>query len=223
MEINLKNTTEKIVIIGGSGNGTVIASTIEDCKDDGQNIECIGFLNDIEKEINGYPVLGGIRNMDWKKLPKEYKFIYAMSSVKKSADRYQLLLDLNIPIERFATVIHPSSIVSKKSKIGTGVALMPLTLVSPNAIIGNHSHMLAQSFIGHHAEIGEMVFVANNASIGGFIKIKNGAHIGSNSTTIEHISIGEYSIIELGSVVLKDIKDYETVVGNPARVIGSLK
>ena len=97
----MKNIKEKIVIIGGKGNGTVIASTIEGCIDKGYDIECVGFLNDVEKVVNGYPVLGGIKNMDWKRLPEEYKFIYAMSNIKESPQRFQLLLDLNIPIERF--------------------------------------------------------------------------------------------------------------------------
>jgi len=215
----LKNIKEKIVIIGGKGNGTVIASTIEGCIDKGYDIECVGFLNDVEKVVNGYPVLGGIKNMDWKRLPEEYKFIYAMSNIKESPQRFQLLLDLNIPIERFATVIHPSAIVSKKAKIGSGVVLMPLTLVSPNVIIGNHSQMYAQSFVGHDTEVGEMVFIANNASIGGRVKIKNSAHIGSNSSILERITIGEYSIIGLGSVVLANVGDYEKVVGNPAKII----
>lgn len=215
----MKNIKEKIVIIGGKGNGTVIASTIEGCIDKGYDIECVGFLNDVEKVVNGYPVLGGIKNMDWKRLPEEYKFIYAMSNIKESPQRFQLLLDLNIPIERFATVIHPSAIVSKKAKIGSGVVLMPLTLVSPNVIIGNHSQMYAQSFVGHDTEVGEMVFIANNASIGGRVKIKNSAHIGSNSSILERITIGEYSIIGLGSVVLANVGDYEKVVGNPAKII----
>ena len=215
----MKNIKEKIVIIGGKGNGTVIASTIEGCIDKGYDIECVGFLNDVEKVVNGYPVLGGIKNMDWKRLPEEYKFIYAMSNIKESPQRFQLLLDLNIPIERFATVIHPSAIVSKKAKIGSGVVLMPLTLVSPDVIIGNHSQMYAQSFVGHDTEVGEMVFIANNASIGGRVKIKNSAHIGSNSSILERITIGEYSIIGLGSVVLANVGDYEKVVGNPAKII----
>lgn len=214
---------EKIVIIGGRGNGTVIASTIEDCKERGENVTCIGFLNDVEKEINGYPVLGGIHNMDWRKLPEDYKFIYAMSNIKQSPERYQLLQELKIPLERFATVIHPTAVVSKKAKIGFGVVLMPFALVSPNVVIGNHSQMYAQSFVGHDTVVDEMVFIANNASVGGRIKIKNGAHIGSNSSTLERIVIGAFSVIGLASVVLKDVGDYEKVVGSPARVIGKLE
>ncbi len=212
----------KVVIIGGRGNGTVIASTIEDCKKNGQDIECVGFLNDFENEINGYPVLGGIVNMDWKKLPEDYFFIFAMSNVKQAHKRYKMLKNLEIPDERFATVIHPSSVVSRKAKIGFGVVLMPMVLVSPNVEIGNHSQMYAQSFIGHDSKMEEMVFVANNASIGGRVLIKNGAHIGSNSTLLERLEIGEFGIVGLASVVLKTVNSYDIVVGSPARVIGNI-
>jgi acetyltransferase EpsM len=209
----------KIVIIGGRGNGTVIASTIEDCKKSGQDIECVGFLNDFEDEINGYPVLGGIINMDWVKLPSEYKFVYAMSNIKQAEERFKMLVDLNIPCSRFATIIHPKSVVSTRAKLGIGVVVMPFVVVSPNVIIGNHSQLFAQSFIGHDSVLDEMVFVANNASIGGRVRIKNGAHIGSNSSIIERLIINEFSIVGLGSVVLKNVPSYQIVVGNPAKVI----
>jgi len=214
---------KKIIIIGGRGNGTVIASTIKDCRKAGQRIECAGFLNDNEKEINGYPVLGGIQNRDWQKLPNGYYFIFAMSNIKQAFDRYTMLHELKIPNNRFATVIHPTAVVSDQAKIGYGVVIMPFVLVSPNAIVGNHSQMYAQSFIGHDSELKEMVFVANNASIGGRIVIKNGAHVGSNSSILERLVIGEFSVIGLASNVLTNIDDYDVYVGNPAKRIKNLK
>jgi acetyltransferase EpsM len=214
--------SRKIVIIGGRGNGTVIASTIEDCRIAGEDIECVGFLNDNESEINGYPVLGGIQNGDWKTLPEQYLFIYAMSNIKQAPERYELLQNLGIPGERYATVIHPTSVVSGKATLGHGVVLMPFTLVSPDVKIGNHTQLYAQSFVGHDTILDEMVFVANNASIGGRIHIKDGAHIGSNSSVLERLEIGRFAVVGLGSVVLKSIVDKEKVVGNPGRSIGFL-
>lgn len=212
----------KIVIIGGRGTGTVIASTIEDCKNAGQNIECIGFLNDVEREINDYPVLGPITKESWQKLDEEYYFIYALSTVKQAYQRHKLLKALELPERRLATVVHPTAVVSDKAKLGYGVVLMPFVLVSPDVVIGNHSQMYAQSFIGHDSSMGEMCFVTNNASIGAFVKIEDGAHVGSNSSIRERITVGEWSIVGLGAVVLKDVSSYTTVVGNPAREIGKV-
>lgn len=212
----------KIVIIGGRGNGTVVASTIEDCRKAGQDIECVGFLNDNETEINGYPVLGGITKKAIDNLPSEYKFIFAMSNIKQASERYQMLQTLDIARERYATLIHPTAVVSDKAKLGFGVVLMPLTLVSPDVTLGDHTQLYAQSFVGHDTSVGEMVFVANNASIGGRITIDKGAHIGSNSSIVERLHIGEFSIVGLGAVVLQDVAPYEKAVGNPARIIGKV-
>lgn len=50
--------------------------------------------------------------------------------------------------------------------------------------------------------------------------IKKGSSLGANSTIMGGIIIGNYSTIGAGSVVLSDVKDYEIVVGNPAKPIG---
>lgn len=213
----------KVVIIGGRGNGTVIASTIEDCAKAGLDITCLGFLNDSETDINGYPVLGGVNDMSWRALADDVMFVYALSNVKQAYERYQILLTLNIPNERFATIIHPTAVVSEKAFIGSGVVLMPLVLVSPNVFIGNHSQMYAQSFVGHDSELKEMVFVANNASIGGRVVLHKGAHVGSNSSVLERLSIGEFSVIGLAANVLSNVEPFDVVVGNPAKKLKTLK
>ncbi len=50
--------------------------------------------------------------------------------------------------------------------------------------------------------------------------IKKGASIGANATIICGIEIGSYAMIGAGAVVTKDVKDFELLVGNPAKQIG---
>lgn len=50
--------------------------------------------------------------------------------------------------------------------------------------------------------------------------IKKGASIGANATIICGIEIGAYAMIGAGAVVTKDVKDFELLVGNPAKQIG---
>lgn len=52
------------------------------------------------------------------------------------------------------------------------------------------------------------------------IVIEKGASLGANSTIMGGVTIGEYATVGAGSVVLNDVKPYEIIVGNPARVIG---
>ena len=53
-------------------------------------------------------------------------------------------------------------------------------------------------------------------------KIKYGATIGANATILCNITIGKYSLIGAGAVVLNNVPDYAVMVGNPAKQIGTI-
>ena len=50
--------------------------------------------------------------------------------------------------------------------------------------------------------------------------VRRGATIGANVTIGPGIQIGEYSMIGMGAVVTRDVKPFELVYGNPARLRG---
>lgn len=50
--------------------------------------------------------------------------------------------------------------------------------------------------------------------------VKKGASIGANATIVCGNDIGEYAFIGAGAVVVKEVKPYALVVGNPSRQIG---
>jgi acetyltransferase EpsM len=217
---------KKLIIIGGYGNGSVVQSTVEDINAVHKQWEILGFLNDREEgEINGSPVLGKIGRCEVQQYiadPDVY-FFYALISVKMNYRFLSKLLDLEIPKERFATLIHPTAVVSKWSIIGYGVCVQPFVSIGPNVRLGNHVQIFAQSLIGHGAVLDDYSYVANNACIGAEVRLKEGAYIGTNATTLEFITLGKWSITGMGAVVLKDVGDYTKVAGNPARVIGYTK
>lgn len=53
------------------------------------------------------------------------------------------------------------------------------------------------------------------------ILVRRGAAIGANSTILPGVTIGQWAMVGSGSVVTRDLADYELVVGNPARRLGS--
>ena len=54
------------------------------------------------------------------------------------------------------------------------------------------------------------------------VVIKDDAWIGASAIILKGVTIGKGAIVGAGSVVTKDIPDYTTVVGNPARVVKQL-
>lgn len=217
---------KKLIIIGGYGNGTVVQSTVEDINEVKPEWEILGFLNDKEEGvINGAPVLGSIDKETVSKYLKDPSvyFFYSLISVKLNHIFLHKLKDLDIPTNRFATIIHPTAVIAKTAKIGYGVCIQPFVSVGPNTSIGNYIHIFAQSLIGHGSTLDDYSYVANNACIGADVHLKEGAYLGTNATTLEYVTLGRWSITGIGAVVLKNVEDYAKVVGSPARVIGTTK
>jgi acetyltransferase-like isoleucine patch superfamily enzyme len=52
--------------------------------------------------------------------------------------------------------------------------------------------------------------------------VRSGAALGANSTILPGVNIGRWAMVGSGSVVTHDVADYELVVGNPARRVGSV-
>ena len=50
--------------------------------------------------------------------------------------------------------------------------------------------------------------------------VKKGASIGANSTILAGVTIGEYAMVGIGSVVTRSIPDYALYYGNPAKFKG---
>lgn len=216
----MSNANKKIIILGGGGNATVIASAVEDIIDARGGYEITGYLDDMKEKgvnINGYPILGIISEAETFLKDKDVCFVYSLLTAKKVDERAKKLEALNLPIERFVTLVHPKATVSRHSKVGYGVVIMPGVVVSPNVSIGNFVLVYANSLIGHDTNIEDYSFIANCVSIGSTVQIKRGAYLGSNSSIREKIIIGEKALVGLGAVVTKDVPPGVTVVGNPAK------
>ena len=79
------------------------------------------------------------------------------------------------------------------------------------------------SVVDHECTIGNGVHIMGSAYIAGRVKIKNYASIGANSTILPDVTIGEGAIVGAGSVVTKNVKPYDVVIGNPAKFLRKIK
>lgn len=128
------------------------------------------------------------------------------------------------------TVIWNNAQVREKAMIGKNCVISKDVYIDKNVKIGNNCK------IQNSSQIYDGVVIKNNVFIGpGVIftndyfpradnkswKIKKtlinfGASIGANSTILCGVKIGKRAMVAAGSVVTKDIKDFELYAGNPA-------
>ena len=114
------------------------------------------------------------------------------------------------------------SYISKKctnfaSKIGENCFILEDNTLQPFTEIGDNVILWSGNHIGHHSVIENNVFFTSHVVMSGHCHIKKGVFLGVNSTLRDGITVGENSIIGMGSVVTKDVPDNEIWVGSPAK------
>lgn len=214
--------SKKIIILGGLGNGSVIANAIEDANNRGYNeYEFSGYLNDrleVGETIEKYPVLGKLSDIP-KFLGEGYYFINTILRIDGQEERIKMINDLNIPSDRWAVFIHPTAYVAPNVEFGPGCVVMPQVCISSGTKFGHSCILMVASTIGHDNLIGDFCHVAAQACVGAYLKIDSGVHIGLNCTIRENISIGKNATIGMGSVLLKDVGENEIWAGVPAKYL----
>lgn len=213
---------KQIIILGGLGNGSVIANAIIDANKRGDyEWEFAGYLNDRTEKggtIEGFPVLGNLK--DCAELAKEdYYFINTIFRIDGQQERLDLFEGFNLPDSKLATFIHPLSYIAPNVRLGNGSVVMPNVSISSGTSFGKGCLIMVGATIGHNNTIGKYCHFAAQCCMGAYMNIGDGVHIGLNATTRENITIGNNATLGMGSVLTKNMGENEIWAGNPAKFL----
>lgn len=203
----------KLVLIGRGGHSKVVEEMAKQ-----QNIDVIGYLDDkypffdVENNLYIGPLHEVSKLVD---IVEEVRFIIAIGNNQVRRNIYE---KMNLPNNRFLTLIHSTATVSHSAQIGVGSVVMANSVIQPNAKVGNHTIINTSSIIEHDNEISSFVHISPNATLTGTVSIGEGSLIGAGASIIPNIHIGEWSIVGAGSTVIKDLPSYCTAVGVPAKI-----
>lgn len=123
----------------------------------------------------------------------------------------------------FQTLIHPTAYIGENCKIGAGSMISAGTVLTCGVTLGEHVIVNVRTSLSHEALVEDFVTIAPNATICGAVSLGVGADVGAGATIIQLKKIAAWSIVGAGTVVIKDVVDNTTVVGNPARQIAERK
>ena len=191
----------EISIIGASGHAKVIIDLAEDL---GYSIKTVFDQNILIENLFKYSV-----SHDMNSIPSNSVIAIGNNCIrKKLANEISLLMP---------ALVHPSSFVSKYSKIGNGTVVMSGVSINVDVSIGEHCIINTNSSIDHDCIIHDYVHISPNASLAGNVKVGECTHIGIGACIIQGIKIGKNCIIGAGSVIIKDVLDGTVIVGNPGK------
>lgn len=208
----------RIVIYGCGQIGRVVNQIL---KDSGHQI--IGYVDDsyssLLKQNHDLKILGGrewlLRNSSYDRVCLG---VGTIDSRKKIMD---WLNNNNIPT---INAIHPSVITSTDVVIGQNVMIGANTTVYGNIIIGDGTFIGPSVAISHDTFIGECCLISIGSVISARVTIEDSVFIGSGAILVPsklapdaRLLIAKRSIIGAGSVVIRDVKTGDTVVGIPAK------
>ena len=202
----------KILIVGSSGLARELAYW------GSSMFEIIGYATKTKSEKNKHN-LPGIRFSDDEVTPDIAGTKNVLFGIGSTTIRKKLYKIYKRKGFQFPRLIHPSSTVPSSTKLDEGVIIAPNCVVSPNVRMGILTYINIQCGIGHDTLISDFVQINPGSQIGGQCTIGNQTLIGSGSTIIQSINVGSKATISSGSVVLVDVFDNSTVIGNPARRI----
>jgi sugar O-acyltransferase (sialic acid O-acetyltransferase NeuD family) len=165
-------------------------------------------------EAHGTPIVGG---EEWL---SDYDDVFVCICIGSSRARWRLAQRLKqYPNIRYATLVHPNALISARCSLGTGIIVYPGVILDTDIIIGEHVVLNKNCTVGHDTIIDEFSTLSPGVNIGGMVRIGVGCEMGINSATIYGITIGDWSIIGAGGVVINNLEANITGVGVPARVI----
>lgn len=195
----------KLIIIGASGHGRVVADIAKKC-----GYDEIVFLdnNPNLSTCAGYPVLGTDAMVS--QLEGDLFIAVGNGQIRKKL------------MEReagrcFPVLIHPNAVVADDVVIGCGSVVMAGAVINPGVQIGNGAIINTCASVDHDCKLEDFVHASVGAHVAGTVTIGENTWIGAGATVSNNVNICGGCMIGAGAVVIKDIDESGTYVGVPAR------
>lgn len=199
---------KKLIIIGASGHGKVVADIAVR-----RGYLEIAFLDDSPsvKECAGYPVVGITKDA----------FRYAGSdffvAVGNAKIRSKIQNELAVQNLHVATLIHPNAVLAPDVQVGAGTVIMAGAVVNPGTVMGEGCIVNTGATVDHDNVLGNYVHISVGSHTAGTVHLGDSTWVGAGAIVSNNVSICGECMIGAGAVVVKNIETVGTYVGVPAR------
>ena len=205
--MHIKN--KDIWIIGGGGHSKVI---IAGCQS--SQIAVNGLFDD-NQDIWG-TFLWDIKISP---LPGDEWWINQCGFLAIGKNKVRQDLSKKISPKKWGTIVHPTAIVHPSAFIDDGCYVGAYAVIQPDVHIGKHVIVNTGAIIEHDVKIESFCHIAPRTVLAGGSSVGEGTLIGVGSSVIPERVIGNWSVIGAGAVVVKNIPSHSVAVGVPCKII----
>ena len=209
---------KNLVIIGAGGFAREVFDLANYCFGSDPNFKIKGFLSDGPSDIEdmGYPpVLGTVSEYE---IEENDVFFCGIGNVKDRKKCVELIL---LKGGVFINLIHPNVVISPSVKLGIGVAIKAYCVLASDVIIGDFSFLQSNVIMGHDVHVGKYCQINSFSFFAGYSKLEDLVFVGAHSKFVQNSSAEDFSVIGIGSLILRKVKKGTTVFGSPAKKISN--
>ena len=205
----------EIVLIGGGEHAAIVAeiATLSGHRvkgyvapDRSENLSGLEYLGDDD-------ALTAYQSVEW---------VLAIGATGPTTARRQIHAGLDQQAT-FATLVHPSAVVSSSAQLGAGVVIGASAVVQTGASIGDHVILGTGSVVEHDVTVGDHSVIGPSVTVGGGASIGSGVFVGMHAAIRDHVEIGDLALVGMGSIVTRSVLPQRTVMGRPANTVEPAK
>lgn len=204
-----------LVVVGSSGHGRVVADAAAL-----SGFEVLGFLDDFTAPgatSGRWSILGNCNLLPTLRSSEPALAV----AIGIGHNRHRRTVAERIrnlcPDIDLASVLHPSAIISQDASIGEGSFVAAGAVIQTAALVQALSLINTKAIVEHDAQTGIAASLGPGAIIGGWSRIGDEAALQLGALLRDKRTVGDFTVVGMGSVVTGDLPACCVAWGNPAR------
>lgn len=212
--------TRPLLLVGAGGFARETVEAVHAINDADPTWDLLGLLDDDERlhgsVVQGAPVLGPVALA-----AERTDAAVAVCTGRPSNyfSRPRIVEALDLPAERYATLVHPRAWLARSVEVGPGSILLAGVVATASVSIGAHVAVMPGVIFTHDDVVDDHATFGSGVRLGGGVRVERGAYVGAGALVREGLSVGAWATVGMGAVVTHDVPAAEVWAGVPARML----
>lgn len=210
-------TSKKVVVYGAGPYGRIFLADVRMYN----KIEVVAFT--VDKKYLKEITIDGIPVVEFEKVseiypPTEYDMI-VVCGYTRMRNRKQMYLRAKNKGYNLINYISPGARIEGSFSMGDNNVVLSGAEIGMDGVMGNNNFINQNVYLAHQFHLEDHIIISAGCIIGGYSTIEELSFCGFGVKTEGFIHIGKECLVGMGSVVVRDINDYATAYGVPAREV----